>query len=180
MGKTQRQWHRRQRKRWEGWTDGEIRKAAGSPRCSSCDETLPAERFATNRGRANGLNNTCRDCTAFRSARIRARKKGIEFDDDLERSVGPAPAECPCCGTPMERGGDTLTSPSLDRLVPELGYTAGNVVWLCARCNTIKSNAGPAELYRLADWLWNEYKVRGYPLPATRLRPHNTKENESE
>jgi hypothetical protein len=67
--------------------------------------------------------------------------------------------------------------PSLERLDPERGYVPGNVIWLCGRCNTTKSNHGIADLYRVADFFWEEYKRRGYPLPETRLRPHAHEDN---
>ena len=113
------------------------------------------------------------DRKAVRRRSYRAKARGIPFTITYEQ-VGPAPADCPCCGNRMQRGdenGGRGTAPSLDRLVPELGYVPGNVVWLCNSCNGIKHNATPADLYRVADWLWEEYKRRGLPLPDTRLRP---------
>lgn len=74
----------------------------------------------------------------------------------------------------MERGppGFHVPSPTLERLVPGLGYTADNVIWLCGLCNSTKSNHGVADLYQVADFFWSEYKKRGWPLPATRLHPN--------
>ena len=102
--------------------------------------------------------------------RVRAMALGVPFD--LDESVFPSPDECPACGVTLERGPeDRDTSPSLDRIISDLGYTKGNVVWLCNRCNRIKTNATVAELYMVADWLWDRYKERGLPLPSTRLKP---------
>lgn len=40
--------------------------------------------------------------------------------------------------------------PSLDKIVPSLGYTRHNVVISCFRCNTIKHDATPDELRKIA------------------------------
>jgi hypothetical protein len=45
------------------------------------------------------------------------------------------------------------TSPSLDKINPELGYVPGNVAIISYRANRIKNN-GTAEEHRLiADWM---------------------------
>jgi hypothetical protein len=90
---------------------------------------------------------------------------------DLDESIFPPPPWCPACGQVLERGReDRNTSPSLDRIVPERGYVKSNVAWLCQRCNWIKRDATVPELYALADWLWDQYKRRGIPLPETQNR----------
>lgn len=116
-----------------------------------------------------------RDKQAISKRRYQARKLGIPFTLTYEQ-IGPAPEECPCCGVVMQRSnkpGHNAIGPTLERLDPRLGYVEGNVIWLCGSCNTTKSNHGIAELYRVADFFWNEYKKRGYELPATRLKPRN-------
>ena len=47
--------------------------------------------------------------------------------------------------------------PSLDRIIPELGYVKGNVVFISMRANSIKQDATEQELYLVADWL---YKIK--------------------
>lgn len=42
---------------------------------------------------------------------------------------------------------------SIDKLNPKGGYTPDNSAVICLRCNTIKSNATPDELRRIADWV---------------------------
>ena len=44
-------------------------------------------------------------------------------------------------------------SPTLDRIVPSLGYVPGNVVVISHKANSIKSNATAAEIRAVADWL---------------------------
>jgi hypothetical protein len=50
-------------------------------------------------------------------------------------------------------GDDRNNSPSLDRIVPELGYVEGNVVWISNRANILKRDATWEELQRVAEWL---------------------------
>ena len=60
---------------------------------------------------------------------------------------------CPILGIKMEFGGDRDNSPSLDRLVPEKGYTLGNVKWVSKLANSVKSDKTPEELRKIADWI---------------------------
>lgn len=50
----------------------------------------------------------------------------------------------------MEYGGESRdNSPSLDRLVPEMGYVRGNVGFISNRANQLKGSMSLAELERL-------------------------------
>lgn len=99
----------------------------------------------------------------------RAKRLGVPFDLTLEDVVS-LPSECPCCEQRMERGGDKRTSPSMDRLLPEAGYTRANTIWVCLRCNQIKSDATLGEIYRVADFYYEELRRRGIPC-VTANRP---------
>ena len=48
---------------------------------------------------------------------------------------------------------DTDDSPSIDRLIPELGYIKGNVNVISLRANIIKNNATKDELIKIANWM---------------------------
>jgi hypothetical protein len=94
----------------------------------------------------------------LRDAKNRARKKSLAFDLDLDYLDAIATVCCPIFGTPFVFGeSDGLlkaTSPSLDRIVPSMGYIKGNVVFISHRANTIKHNVEDAsDLYKVADWL---------------------------
>ena len=41
----------------------------------------------------------------------------------------------------------------LDRIIPKLGYTIGNVCWLSRRANRLKNNAALEELKTLLEWM---------------------------
>lgn len=44
-------------------------------------------------------------------------------------------------------------SPSLDRRVPSLGYTRGNVAWMSLEANRIKDNASAETLSKLLNYV---------------------------
>jgi hypothetical protein len=89
----------------------------------------------------------------FRNARARARKKGIPFSIELTDVV--IPEHCPILGYSLKVGvGKAYDySPSIDRIDPTKGYTRGNVWVISHRANTIKSDATPSELRRVATIL---------------------------
>ena len=49
--------------------------------------------------------------------------------------------------------GAVPSSPSLDRIIPELGYVPGNVQVISHQANTMKSNATLKELKAFAAWV---------------------------
>jgi hypothetical protein len=86
-------------------------------------------------------------------ARTRAKKSGIPFS--IEEKDIVVPEFCPILGLRLERG--TMkqrdSSPSLDKIIPELGYVPGNVAVISHLANRIK-NTGSAEDHRkIADWM---------------------------
>lgn len=78
----------------------------------------------------------------------RAKTNGIAFD--LTTADITVPDECPVLGiklvTTNQGQGYHVNSPSLDRIVPELGYTSGNVRVISARANLLKNDATAHEL----------------------------------
>ena len=85
----------------------------------------------------------------LRTAKARAKKKGIVFDitiDDFN-----LPDKCPLLGIPLAVNYDISSdnSYSLDKIIPELGYVKGNVWIISNKANAIKSNASLEELQLL-------------------------------
>ena len=136
--------------------------------CKRCKRTnLTAEEMDTGReGRPN--KSTCRKSrttpgNAWKKAtpgalladcaRHRAKIKGLPFD--LTRHDITVPKFCPVLGIELEKGKGRLhdASPTLDRLVPEKGYTKDNVVVVSYKANRMKSNATLSELKRLVAWM---------------------------
>ncbi len=74
------------------------------------------------------------------------------------------PEFCPILGVKLEFGDmdSRDNSPSLDRIIPELGYTPGNVAVISYRANRIKNEGLASEHRRIADWMdaqkipWNK------------------------
>ena len=96
------------------------------------------------------------------SAKQRAKEAGVPFSI-TEEDIIIIPPCCPVLGIPLQRkagrgGGDN--SPSLDRIVPELGYVPGNIAVISNRANRIKSNATAEEIERVAAWLRATLKGR--------------------
>ena len=84
----------------------------------------------------------------IRSAKRRALSQGIPFDIDYtDISI---PEYCPLLGIKLNKhiGEGKLhdNSPSLDKIIPELGYTKGNVWIISNKANRMKSNATIEEL----------------------------------
>ncbi len=90
-------------------------------------------------------------------ARSRAERAGVPFTitiDDL-RAAYPVDSRCPALGIPLVRGVGfpTDSSPSLDRIRPELGYVPGNIAIISKLANSVKQNAAPSQLRSVAAWL---------------------------
>lgn len=82
----------------------------------------------------------------------RAKKNNIPFDIDVEDIV--IPELCPILLIPLKTRqgkGYHPDSPSLDRIVPKLGYVKGNVRVISARANLLKNDASELELTAILD-----------------------------
>lgn len=90
-------------------------------------------------------------------AKERNKIKKLPFDIDLEYLLSIATDTCPVFGTDFVwgryQGARTKFSPSLDRVIPGLGYVKGNVVFISTWANIIKQDAEEKEIYAVADWL---------------------------
>lgn len=79
-------------------------------------------------------------------------KKGVPFT--ITEADIVVPEVCPILGIPLKRGVGKIadTSPSLDKIIPELGYVPGNIQVISNRANRIKHNASLAELIKVGQW----------------------------
>ena len=82
----------------------------------------------------------------------RARAKAIGVPHSITVRDVIIPRVCPVLGIPLAvtSGANGRSSPSLDRIIPELGYVPGNVMVVSWRANDLKGNATIAELQSLA------------------------------
>ena len=86
-------------------------------------------------------------------AKSRARNRGVPFNLELSDLV--VPIFCPVLGIRLVagKGKHSDNSPSLDRLVPHLGYVKGNISIISRRANRIKSDATAEEIEAVARWV---------------------------
>lgn len=81
----------------------------------------------------------------------RAKKHRLPFDLELEDIV--IPDKCPVFGVPFVIGTKSKWNPSLDRIIPDKGYVKGNITVISVRANSIKNDATPDELRKVADYV---------------------------
>lgn len=90
------------------------------------------------------------------AAKLRAHKRGLPFNLTVEDIH--IPEFCPVLGLKLcigrsERGGVGEASPSLDRLIPSLGYVVGNVRVISWRANRLKCDASLDEVEKIAAYM---------------------------
>ena len=134
--------------------------------CQHCGEisyrVLPSGHYArTCHSCANKQSNDSRDATKVMlgAAKVRAKKTGVPFA--LRPEDITIPTHCPILGIPLERGSisERNNSPSIDKIIPELGYVPSNIAIISYRANRIKNN-GSAEEHRLiADWMESQLSL---------------------
>lgn len=81
----------------------------------------------------------------WKAAKARATAKNIPFDITVE-DIGLVPDVCPILGIELKAGTKSINSPSLDRLVPSLGYVKGNIWIISSLANSIKASKTLEEL----------------------------------
>lgn len=85
-------------------------------------------------------------------AKHRAKRQGVPFD--IAWTDIAIPEYCPMLGIKMEHGADNHhNSPSLDKIVPRLGYIVGNIQVISKRANRIKTDASFSE-FELMYLFW--------------------------
>lgn len=86
------------------------------------------------------------------AAKRAARVKSVPFNITVEDIA--IPELCPVLGVRLEKNNieRDSNSPSLDRIIPALGYTKGNVMVISWRANRIKADATVDELRTIADF----------------------------
>jgi len=115
------------------------------------------ERRDANKDRKREYNREYREANVemvmWHSCKKRAKKGGLPFDlttEDLE-----VPEKCSILGLELKVGSDSSReiSPSLDRIVPELGYVKGNIRVISHRANRLKSDASIEELEAILKYM---------------------------
>lgn len=168
------------------------RRAKPNPRGRRCVKCGTDNWMKTRNGKGH-VGYRCRNCWArrarlarqrapamgmFQNAKRRAAASGVPFDvvsADVTAMYEATPL-CPYCGVVLRRSsmvGGHPASPTLDRVIPAAGYTLGNVVVACHKCNARKADWTPAELRVMADLIEKVMRECGaeWALPQTGSNP---------
>lgn len=97
------------------------------------------------------------------NARCRSSKQGLQFDIDTDFMLDlwkDQDGKCALSGRTFtldynENGGPHQNGPSIDKIVPELGYIRGNVRFVTYHVNTALSNFGDSALIALLEDIKN-------------------------
>lgn len=130
--------------------------------CDKCFNRLRRERYNSDynyRRKIRERNNSRvrtpegRASRMLSDAKVRASKRGLEFNLELMDII--VPAMCPYLNIPLDTNNSCKrdNSPTLDRIVPELGYVQGNVEVISERANRIKNDANSSELLAIGTRL---------------------------
>jgi hypothetical protein len=98
----------------------------------------------------------------MQNAKERARKQNVPYDLTIEYLESLVVSHCPITKEPLDwerrqvvNGHPTKNSPSLDKIIPALGYVPGNCAFLSHRGNAIKSNGTMEEHGRVVRYMAN-------------------------
>lgn len=128
---------------------------SGSSSSCGCFRIENLIKIKTIHGQARkGKHTTAYDM--YVSARKRSRKYGLPFNLKFPNDFN-IPKYCPIFTNIKLKGGVQGkvqdSSPSLDRIIPKLGYVKGNVVIISNKANRIKNNGTYSDLMKVAKWL---------------------------
>ena len=139
--------------------------------CTNCKEELPASSFHTRKLRSgnHSLREHCKPCRrvlakechkgkdkqlhTLNAIKARAAKKGLPLN--LEYDDITPPEFCPVFGFKLKRysGKAGPDSPSVDKIIPSLGYVKGNIQIISLKANMMKHDASKEDLERFAKWV---------------------------
>ena len=99
----------------------------------------------------------------YHARKHHAKKNNIAFTISFEYAFSLVADICPILGTELswcEKGRkDLKNSPSLDRIIPNLGYIEGNVAWVSNRANVIKNDGTAEEHLKIAKYI-SHYEIK--------------------
>lgn len=116
--------------------------------CNVCRAEGQRKRYDLHRKNAWFLHKATR-------ARTRAKWLGVPFSLDAEHLESIWTVVCPISGVALDKDAPKQSPnyPELDRLIPERGYTTGNVTFLGSRMNKLKSDATLEEMEMIYNWM---------------------------
>ena len=98
----------------------------------------------------------------IRDAKKRAEKFNVDFNltEEYVKSIYPKDGKCPALGIKLKKL-DGSNAPSLDRIIPKLGYVEDNVQWVSKLANQIMSNATPEQVIQVGQYFKKITEVSG-------------------
>jgi hypothetical protein len=136
--------------------------------CIKCNRLLPIDQFHFTSAIKGGRSNICKACTnidtrqyysqpdkrasrVLNSIRKRANKLNIAFSLTVSDLV--IPDICPILNIPLLINSSSRDNwPSVDRIIPSLGYIKDNIIVISYRANRIKNDASIEELEAIASF----------------------------
>lgn len=143
--------------------------------CTHCKIEKPFSDFHKHSRSKSGYREVCKSCRkklsqdfhkkkdlqshALQSIKARAKDKKLPFN--LEYSDITPPETCPVFGFKLNRhrGKMQYDSPSVDKIVPELGYVKGNIQIISELANRMKQDATEDQLRAFAIWILKDRKT---------------------
>lgn len=104
---------------------------------------------------------------AYRNSKTRAKKKRVPHDLTFDYILSLVVDKCPVFGCDLVYSNvqhKIWNSATLDRIVPELGYVTGNVQVISSRANSVKNDATPEELMKVAQWAATIPQTQASPM----------------
>lgn len=147
--------------------------------CIVCKRSLPPDEFyIRRRKRKDGTLSSerrahCNECQKSRNLKwqvnnpianmwsaAKARAKSDNLPFDIEQSDIVITEECPILGIKLWRakGQAGPNSPTLDKIIPSLGYVKGNIQVISYMANIMKSNATPEQILKFCEWGFKTFK----------------------
>ena len=134
-------------KKWKVVGDFCVRSDGKTRSCKECENNYRLN----NLQRINKYSKKYRidniEKSLFYSAKTRAKQNNINFNIEISDII--IPDECPVLGVKILTHGEKNSSPSLDKIIPSLGYIKGNIRVISWRANWIKNNMTPEEVEKL-------------------------------
>lgn len=153
---------------------GNVLRYTKSSHCVECAKlrkkthpTNTERRRELERARYNSINTVERWINRpLKSARIRAKNIQLPFDLDKEYLLQIWTGKCPVFGfdlTFATNRSNPDNQASLDRILPEMGYVRGNVIFISNLANRIKNSADSNQIKQVLDWLMIAEKQGHHP-----------------
>ena len=144
--------------------------------CSRCKVSQNESGFHKDIGAKNGYTSWCKNCNrmyhetlkkenpvlyrakmTFKRNENNCKKYRIPFDITVQDLIDMQKESdtCQCCSGPFDFnvGGSRKHKPTLDRIIPELGYVRSNVKMICHTCNRIKNNGTLEQLEQIVRYM---------------------------